>query len=310
MWGSFRADALIDLKDQVQAYGLSSRIKYVRLVVRKIKGKNHFYAQLICEGLPYRKVKKDGTFKHPYGKGVVGLDIGPSTIAIVADHHVEFRTFCAELERMDAAVRRSQRHIDRQRRANNPGNYLPDGRIKPGKKTWVVSRRQRIAQAKPAEMHRRQAAHRKSMHGQLANLVLSLGDHIKTEKLSYKAFQRVFGRSVGFRAPGLFMSILRRKAESAVAIMDEFKTRTTRLSRTCHACGQIVPKSLSQRFHICDCGLVTVHRDLYSGYLARYVTNDVCNWRAATDDWTLFEHLLTGAEPPPAGANRQALAIG
>jgi putative transposase len=38
---------------------------------------------------------------------------------------------------------------------------------------------------------------------------------IKTEKISYRAFQRAFGLSVARRAPGTFMTMLTRKAASA-----------------------------------------------------------------------------------------------
>jgi len=51
-------------------------------------------------------------------------------------------------------------------------------------------------------------------HGRLCNRVLSMGNIIKTEKISYRAWQRSFGRSVAKRAPGLFISLLRRKAEN------------------------------------------------------------------------------------------------
>ena len=60
-----------------------------------------------------------------------------------------------------------------------------------------------------------------------------MGDTIKLEKLSYRAFQRRFGRSVGMRAPGMFVERLKRKAESAGATVVEFPTHTTRLSQTC-----------------------------------------------------------------------------
>ena len=42
-------------RDPVIAYGLTHRIKYVRLVRRTIRGRLRFFAQLVCEGLPMRK---------------------------------------------------------------------------------------------------------------------------------------------------------------------------------------------------------------------------------------------------------------
>jgi len=65
------------------------------------------------------------------------------------------------------------------------------------------------------ELHRRLAEHRRSLHGNLANRILGQGRIIQTEQLSYRAFQRSFGRSVGRRAPESFITILSRQAASA-----------------------------------------------------------------------------------------------
>ena len=64
-------------RDPVIQHALASHVKYVRLVRRNRNGKDRFYAQLICEGLPYHKPE------HIVGHETIGLDIGPSTIAIV-----------------------------------------------------------------------------------------------------------------------------------------------------------------------------------------------------------------------------------
>ena len=87
VWGKERISALIDWPDPVVLYGLlRHRIKYVRLLRRKAsspraKGADRdgsrYCAQLALEGVPYQKPK------HLAGQGTVGLDLGPSTIAIV-----------------------------------------------------------------------------------------------------------------------------------------------------------------------------------------------------------------------------------
>jgi len=264
-WLGLELEAEIDPEDPVIAHGLSRGVKYVRLVRRKLKGRNRFYAQLVCEGQPYQKPKNE------VGEGVVGLDIGPSTIAAVSERGAFLAQFCAELEPRQREIRRLQRKIERQRRANNPTNYNADGTIKAGPKRWRTSARQRRAEARLAELYRRQAAHRKSLHGQLVNRVLGMGDTIKLEKVSYRAFQRRFGRSVGMRAPGMFVERLKRKAESAGATVVEFPTHTTRLSQTCHNCGRVVKKPLWQRWHVCECGIVA-QRDLYSAF-------SLCAWK-------------------------------
>ena len=224
----------------------------------------------------------------------MGLDIGPSTIAAVSEREAFLALFCAELEPRRREIRRLQRQIDRQRRANNPGNYNANGTVRRGQKKWRKSGRQRRTQTRLAEMQRKQAAHRKSLHGRMVNCVLPMGDVIQMEQLSYRAFQRQFGRSVGMRAPGTFVAHLKRKAESAGAEVVEFPTRTTRLSQTCHRCEKVAKKPLSQRWHVCDCGVIA-QRDLYSAFLASCVEEEQLNADRARVAWSGVDALLQAA---------------
>jgi putative transposase len=75
-WKGLVLPARLDSRDPVLAHGLACPVKYVRLVRRKLGERNRFYAQLVCTGTPYRKPQ------HQLGTGVVGLDLGPSTIAV------------------------------------------------------------------------------------------------------------------------------------------------------------------------------------------------------------------------------------
>lgn len=288
-WKGLVLSAVIDPRDPVIAHALGCRVKYARLVRRKMRRRDRFYAQLICEGAPYQKPCRR------IGEGEVGLDIGPSTIAVVGDGAAFLEVFCGEVVRRHRPIRRLQRKLDRQRRANNRDNYLPDGRVKPGPKRWVKSNLQRRTEDEMADLLRREAAHRRTLHGELANRVLAMGRIIKTEKLSFRALQRQYGRSVGVRAPGKFVSILRRKAESAGGRVIEFPTRQTKLSQVCHGCGVVKKKPLSLRVHVCECG-VEMQRDLYSAFLARCVGEDGmlhAGWALAA--WPGAEPLLRAA---------------
>ena len=117
------------------------------------------------------------------------------------------------------------------------------------------------------------------------------------EKLSYKAFQRMFGRSIRDRAPGMFLDHLRRKAASAGGGVIGFPTRPTRLSQSCQ-CGEVVKKPLSQRWHDCSCG-AHAKRDLYSAYLGLHVCEDAGTWKldaeSAREGWCAAESLLEKA---------------
>lgn len=288
LWGGLVLTPIIDAGDPVIQHGLSSRVKYVRLVRRRLNGKVRFYTQLVCEGIPFQKPE------NPTGQGYVGLDIGPSTIAIVSEHEAVLAQFCAELKPRWREIRRLHRKLERQRRANNPQNYNPNGTIKSGRLLWNKSIRQRETQAKLAELQRRQAAYRKSLHGRLVNRVLGMGSIIQFEKLSYESFQRQFGRSVLVRAPGIFIEHLKRKAASAGVQINEFPTHSTRLSQTCHQCGAVAPKPLSQRWHACECGIVA-QRDLYSAFLASCVDDTRLNADYAQQAWPGADTLLRAA---------------
>ena len=113
----------------------------------------------------------------------MGIDIGPSTIAIVAPEieKVELRQFCGELKSYQKEIRRLQRKLDRQRRANNPDAFNPNGTAKSGKRQWQVSGREKETRRNLSELHRKQAAYRKSLHGNLANHVFSPCNTVKLE---------------------------------------------------------------------------------------------------------------------------------
>ena len=200
-----------------------------------------------------------------------------------------------------------QRKLDRQRRANNPDAFNPNGTAQSGKRQWQVSGREKETRRKLSELYRKQAAYRKSLPGNLANHVFSLGNPVKPEKLSYRAFQRRFGKSVGMRAPGKFVESLRRQAASAGDVeICEFPTRSTHLSQTC-ICGNIQKKPLSQRWHSCDCG-VSAQRDLWSVLLASCVEVNSLNADLVQPRWSGMDMYLQAAlRDIPQLANGQPL---
>ena len=163
--------------DPVIEHGLGSRVKVVRIVRRNINGRNRFTVQLICEGYPDHKEKNE------IGAGGVGIDIGPSTIAIVASEtqKAELRQFYGELKSYPKEIRRLQRKLGRQRRANNPDAFNPNGTAKSCKRPWQVSGREKETRRKLSELYRKQAECGKSLHGNLANHVFSLGNTVKLE---------------------------------------------------------------------------------------------------------------------------------
>jgi putative transposase len=235
-WKGLVLPARLARRDPVQAHGLACPVKYVRLVRRTLGERHRFYAQLVCQGVPSQKPQ------HQLGTGLVGLDLGPSAIALVAEQQALLQPFCPEVAPDAKALRRLDRHLDRQRRANNPANYDERGRVKRGKQRWKVSKRQRAVQAQRREVHRKLAATRKRSHGHLAHRVLAMGHTFHLEHLSYRAWQRNYGKSVQLCAPGMFVERLSRLAGSAGGTIVLINAWRARLSQACH-CGQIKKKA-------------------------------------------------------------------
>lgn len=299
VWGKDRLPALIDWNDPVVKHGLAHRIKYVRLVRRRASSPQaqgadctgyRYYAQLILQGVSYQKPK------HQAGTAIIGLDLGPSTIAIVS-HEGDARllSFCNELKTDQQKKRRLQRKLNRQQRANNPQNYDAKGRVEKGCLRWKESRGYQTTRCRLASAERKLAAHRKSLHGQLVHEIVHSGNTIKAEKLSYKAWQKLYGKSVGTHAPGMFIELVKRTVARTGGILQEVPTRSTKLSQYCHGCGTYVKKPLSQRWHQCECGIGPVQRDLYSAFLAAHLDPRTFIPSIAQATWESAETRLRAA---------------
>jgi hypothetical protein len=217
LWHDDQLRALIDWDDPVVSYSLSQRIKYARLVRRRASSPRaqgadsegeRYVVQLVLTGLPHHKPK------HTAGTDTVGLDLGPTSIAIVPrEAEARLEPLCAELRPDARAIRRLQRKMERQRRAANPEHYDERGRAKKrakGAPRWKQSRGYQESLRRKATKERRLAAHRKSLHGQLVHQIVAVGHKIVTEKISYRGWQKRYGKSVGRCAPGMLIDHLRR----------------------------------------------------------------------------------------------------
>jgi transposase len=298
IWNELVIPAIIDWLDPVTAHGLRHPIKYARLIRRRASSPqaqgadcegNRYYVQLVLEGHAFTKKKHEKT-----GVETVGLDIGPQTLAIVSrEGKADLVTFCQELETNAREKRRLQRKMDRQRRAHNPENYDEKGRVKKHGKNllrWKESKRYQATRRQHANTERRLAAHRKSLHGKLAHDLVKMGHTIHIEKTSFKGWQKQYGKSIGLRAPGMFVAHLARIVAKTGGTLTEVSAYQTKLSQYCHQCGRYVKKPRSQRWHRCECGLGPVQRDLYSAFLLAHLEPE-----QTTPSVT--QHVWEGAEP-------------
>jgi hypothetical protein len=300
VWGDLILQPLIGENDPVLLHGLNSPVKYVRLIKRELNGKTRYFAQLVNEGLPFQKPK------NTVGDDLIGLDLNVSAVAVVGDTRSELLPFANKVPTYDKEIAALQRQMQRSQRTSNPENYEPNfearkgrktvtklGKPKKGKRKWRKSKRYlRIAQKK-RELQRRKAAYAKSENRKLVNDTLRIGKTIKTENVSVKGWQKRYGKAIGAKSPGFFMSELVRKAERAGGQVIKFSTQRTALSQT-HLSGERVKKSLSERIHKDVTGF-EMHRDLFSAFLARYVVEDQLLLQAAQFEYPGLEPALMEA---------------
>ena len=271
---------------------LTSNVKYCRILRKIVRGKTKFYVQLVLEGTPPPKRKKEGSFKHKPVKGRVGLDIGTSSLAVVSNKKCLLTELAAGLENYDKQKRRLQRKLDRSKRANNPNNYNEDGTIKRGiRLEWIRSKRYMKTLFKLKEVERKRAVYRKQSHEKLANEILKLGNEIYIETMNFKALQKRstktemsektgkfkrkkrFGKSIGTHAPGAFVEILKRKLAYQGKELHQVNTTIFKASQFNHVTGEYTKKELHDRWNLIKNELI--QRDLYSAFLLMNSRDDL-----------------------------------
>ena len=289
-WGALRLRAKRPhlRKDPWLERALARRTKFARVVWRQVKGKRRWFVQLAQEGVSPQKY-------HTVKDATVGLDVGPSTLAVVSDRAAALVPLAPEVQQPWAATRRLQRAMDRSRRATNEECYNEDGTFKSGARIAVRSRGYLKLKAQLSETERVLQKRRARSHGRLSNCILGLGNRIQTEKLNYTAFQKSFGRSTKVKAVGSLMLKLRRKAERAGGEFRELNTQALKLSQYDHCTGTCTKKRLSERWHVLGDGSGVVQRDVYSAFLAAIADQNLIHPSRAAAAWPAAQSLLARA---------------
>jgi putative transposase len=188
---------------------------------------------------------------------VVGVDLGIRALATLSTgERIENRR---PLERSLRVLARHQRRLNRQRRANNPGNYSADGRVKPGLREWERSERMKRTADRVRRLHERIANLRREASHRLTTSLTHEFGVIGVESLNLTGMlrDRHISRSLTDAGLGEILRQLRYKASwSAVTLVaaDRFYPS----SKTCSSCGEVKAKlSRSEVVFNCDqCGLV------------------------------------------------------
>lgn len=211
----------VNRNSQYELFALSQEIRNIAIVRKVIRGTNKYYVQFTVDGIPYNKGRQLGT-------GTVGIDPGPSKVAIVADNVVEINKLAPNIEEDEKVAARLKRKLDRSRRTTNPHMYNEDGTIKKGQRQTCFSKSYYKTRKQLAEAQRKLTAKRKIAHNELANKILEYGDTFKVETNSFKSMQarakttsvaktgrirskKRYGKSIKNRAPSEFLLILKNK---------------------------------------------------------------------------------------------------
>jgi hypothetical protein len=264
------------------------KVKYVRITRKVIRGKERFFAQLVCAGYPpINRNHENGERKYPLGEGRVGIDIGTSTTAIASSKKVFLKNLAENIkviDSIDRSIKRLKRKLDRSRRTMNPENFDEKGRIKKGKKVWKYSHRYRKCKNQLKELYRKQSLYRKLSHQYEANRILTLGNTFFIEEMNFKALQKRskkteisektgkykkkkrFGKSIAHKAPAMFVRLLEQKVLQAGGTFKKVQTTKFKASQYDHKSNQYNKKELKERWHSFDDG-TNVQRDLYSAFL-------------------------------------------
>ena len=289
-WKDLSITARIKKKDAYAKKALKeNKIKYCRIIRRWRRHKWVYYVQLVMEGLSPKKHNFVNDDKN------VGIDLGPSTIAVVGNDNILFDELAADVNRIDKELRILNRKIDRQQRANNPDNYNEDGTIKKDtksfKKKWKKSRRQLLTEHKRKALYQKRADKLTQSHNALANVILSFGTNIKVEDNPIEGWKRKakkteiseksgkykkkkrFGKSIQNHAPSKLISILNIKLSYLGKEVIKIPPAELRASQLDHITGECIKAGLDERIKNLADG-TEVHRDPYSAFIIKNATGN------------------------------------
>jgi hypothetical protein len=300
LWNGLVLPTIVKNNDVYAHIALKDKVKFVRIKREWLKNKFVYYAQLVLEGLPPKKYNTEGIKDKTSEQKRVGIDIGTSTVAVCSETNVILTELAPNIDRLDKKIKIIQRSLDRSKRATNPLKYRDDGTInKDNKDKWIYSKRYMKKKNQLKEMQRLNRVKRKQDHETLSNTILSLGDIVFVETMSFKGLQRRakettvndkgkfnkkkrFGRTISNRAPSMLLDILERKLKYIDKSLNKVNTTLIKASQYNHLTHSYEKKHLNERWN--DFGYCKIQRDLYSAFLLMNckehldeIDRDMCN---------------------------------
>ena len=315
VWFDLKVPVKIGKNNSYIVEALEPRTKFVRLITETIRGKKRYFIELVQEGIPPKKNRHYGALK-----STVGLDIGPSSIAVVSDDYVDLISLKPKnLKRSQAKINRLQRKLDRSRRANNPNKFNDDGTFRRGNRDpWKKSDNYKKLKKSIAKEYRKLRINRKEGHEALANTILSLGTDIRVEKISFKSWQKRaketttnkkngktnkksrFGKSILNAAPAMLLEIIDRKLQYSGENLKKINTNKCKASQYDHITNTFNKKELSERIRLAG-GEIPIQRDIYSAFLIKNTMKDLesisqykckVDWKKFLNNYNLYKSQI------------------
>ena len=261
------------------------KIKYVQIISKTIRGKQVFYLQIVCQGIPVSKIQK--------GEGVIGIDPGISTVAYVSKSSCRLVDLVPkDFARKERLIQNLSRKIERSRRVNNPEAYNGNGTRKKDVRLKSLSKRAKRLAIRRQTAYRKLTEERRKIQGELVNHIVSQSSVIKIEDLDVKSLQKRkretrinpktgrpfskkrYGKAVFKAAPGYFRDLLLHRANSTGCKVDIISPKKTKPSQYNHITGEFNKKELKTRIYNLTDEIIDIQRDLYSAFLIAHIEND------------------------------------
>ena len=266
---------------------------YAALKCEEIRERLRVFIHLTIEGKAMAKFNKDGSYRHKYGTGIIGCDIGTQTVAYTSDKECGLKNLAERGNAISRSERKERillRRLDRSIREMNPQNFNDDGTVKKRCGKWTFSKNYVENRKKLSSLHRKNSINRHLAIREDVNHMRSLGDVFITEAKNAKKLmlrskettvnektwrtnrKKRFGKSVRNRCPGYFQShvkdVFLLTGGKYFEVPYEY-----RASQYDHTNGEYVQKKLSDRMFSLSDGTI-VQRDLYSSFLLYNATAD------------------------------------
>jgi putative transposase len=277
--GRKRLDLTLDwscLATAQRAYVHAHLFALRRVGIRRdvVRGRARYWALLCLDCAPYRSQDyQERLARRP--QAILGLDMGPTEQAWATDQAAGIIRLgdeaLARAARSIARERRTQRALDRSRRAANPDCYDVRGRAIRGRRPRKLSRHGRQLAAEHAETKRKAAAQRRQATIAQVRQAALRAPVVRVEDQSLRSWQAGgYGSRMHLTTPGAFLARLDRELKLTKGRVERLPLRSA-FSQCC-VCGRKQRKPRSQNWHECehqDCPIrgIRLHRHLFSAWL-------------------------------------------